>query len=360
LANLTENLPERGVAVVGRSSGPDGGVSGHVLLTGGAGYIGSVLTRRLLDHGYRVTVVDRFFFGRGTLPEGRAGLACVTRDTRRLAPADFNGVEAVIDLAAISNDPAGELEPALTWQINHEARVRCAELARRAGVPRYILPSSSSVYGQREGLLSEAAAIAPRTAYAEANAAAERDTLAQAGPGFTACAVRQATVFGVSRRMRLDLVVHQMVVQARERGSIPVLGTGLQWRPFVHVSDVCEAMLLLLEADPAVVSGEVFNLGGDDLNLTVKELAAQVGAAVGVREVHSYPGLDDRSHRMDFSKIRRRLGFVPSRSVAEGAREVAAAIGGGAVDASDPRTMTVQWYQHLLASGENSPAVLTP
>jgi nucleoside-diphosphate-sugar epimerase len=214
------------------------------------------------------------------------------------------------------------------------------------------------VYGQQEGLLSETAAIAPRTTYAEANAAAERDTLALAGPGFAACAVRQATVFGVSRRMRLDLVVHQMVVQARARGSIPVLGDGLQWRPFVHVADVCEAMLLLLRADPGTVSGELFNLGGDHLNHTVRDLAEQVGAAVGVSSVHSYPGLDDRSHRMDFAKIRQRLGFVPSRSVAGGAREVAGAVDAGAIDVDDPRTMTVQWYQHLLGSGANSPLVL--
>jgi nucleoside-diphosphate-sugar epimerase len=339
-------------------AGQAAGMSGHVLLTGGAGYIGSALALWLLDHGYRVTVVDRFFFGSGGLPEGRAGLTCVARDTRLLSAVDFAGVDAVIDLAAISNDPAGELDPVLTWQVNYEARVRCAELARVCGVARYILPSSSSVYGQQEGLLPETAAIAPRTAYAEANAAAERDTLALAGPGFTACAVRQATLFGVSRRMRLDLVVHQMVVQGRAKGSIPVLGTGLQWRPFVHVTDVCEAMLLLLRADPGDISGELFNLGGDHLNLTVKELAEHVGDAIGVHDVHSYPGLDDRSHRMDFSKIRQRLGFVPARSVSEGAREVAAAIEQGTIDVSDPRTMTVQWYQHLLASGENSPSAL--
>ncbi|MGH3265845.1 MAG: NAD-dependent epimerase/dehydratase family protein [Trebonia sp.] len=331
---------------------------GHVLLTGGAGYIGSVLTRHLLDQGYRVTVVDRFFFGRGTLPAGHVGLACVEKDTRLLSVADFAGVDAVIDLAAISNDPAGELDPGLTWQVNHQARVRCAELARAAGVSRYILPSSSSVYGQQEGLLSETSLIAPRTTYAEANAAAERDALALAGPGFTACAVRQATVFGVSPRMRLDLVVHQMVVQAMSKGSIPVLGDGLQWRPFVHVADVCQAMVLLLRADLGEISGELFNLGGDHLNHTVRDLAEQVGRAVGVTGVHSYPGLDDRSHRMDFAKVRQRLGFVPSRSVADGARETADAISRGDIDTGDPKTMTVQWYQHLLATGANSPAAV--
>jgi nucleoside-diphosphate-sugar epimerase len=333
-------------------------MGGHVLLTGGAGYIGSVLTRWLLGGGYRVSVVDRCFFGSAGLPGGHRGLARMVKDTRLLTEADFAGVDAVIDLAAISNDPAGDLDPALTWQVNHAARVRCAGLARSCGVPRYILPSSSSVYGQQEGLLAETAVIAPRTAYAEANAAAERDVIALARPGFAACAVRQATVFGVSPRMRLDLVVHQMVVQGLARGSIPVLGTGRQWRPFVHVADVCAAMGLLLEAGPGDISGEVFNLGGDELNLTVAELAGQVGDAIGVSSVHSYGTRDDRSHRMDFAKIRRRLGFVPARTPGEGAREVAAAIGRGAIDVGDPRAMTVQWYRHLLASGENSPAAL--
>jgi nucleoside-diphosphate-sugar epimerase len=119
---------------------------------------------------------------------------------------------------------------------------------------------------------------------------------------------------------------------------------------------VCEAMLLLLRADAGRVSGELFNLGGDHLNHTVRDLAEQVGAAVGVSRVHSYAGLDDRSHRMDFAKIREKLGFVPSRSVSDGAREVRDAISRGNIDVDDPKTMTVQWYQHLLASGANSPA----
>lgn len=330
----------------------------HVLLTGGAGYIGSILTRFLLEQGYQVTVVDRFFFGTETIPVEGAGLTRVTRDTRRLAAADFTGIDAVIDLAAISNDPAGELDPRVTWEVNHAARVRTAGLAKAAGVRRYILPSSSSVYGQQEGLLSEISAIAPRTAYAEANAAAETDVITLAGAQFTACAVRQATVFGVSYRMRLDLALHQMVVQGRVKGSIPVLGTGLQWRPFVHVADVCDAMHLLLTADHGAINGEIFNLGGDHLNLTVADLARQVGEAIGVHQTHSYGTHDDRSHKMDFRKIRERLGFVPTRSAGFGAVEVAQAFDNGVIDVTDPRTMTVQWYQHLLALGDNSPAVI--
>lgn len=170
-----------------------------ILLTGGAGYIGSELTRTLLARGFRVVVVDRFFFGRDKLPASRNELTLISKDVRRLTRADLDGVDCVIDMAAISNDPAGELDPQLTMDINLHARVRCAQLARDAGVGRYILPSSSSVYGQQDGLLTESAAIKPRTTYAAANAAAEAGVLPLAADGFTVVAVRQATVFGASQ-----------------------------------------------------------------------------------------------------------------------------------------------------------------
>jgi nucleoside-diphosphate-sugar epimerase len=332
--------------------------SPRILVTGGAGYIGSTLTRSLLGLGYEVTVVDRYFFGTSFLPEGHAGLVQMNKDIRRLTAADFVGVDAIIDLAAISNDPAGELDPAMTWQINHAARVRCAELAKSIGVKRYILPSSSSVYGQQEGLLSETSAIAPRTAYAEANAAAEAGVVALASASFIVCAVRQATVFGISYRMRLDLVLHQMVIQGRNKGSIPVLGDGRQWRPFVHIADVCDAMHLLLQAEAADINGEIFNLGGDHLNLTVAELATHVGTAIGVHDTHNYGSKDDRSHRMDFRKIRERLGYVPTRTIDGGACEIAAGLDDGLIDVNDPRSMTVSWYRHLLASNHNNPAMI--
>lgn len=200
-----------------------------ILLTGGAGYIGSMLTRVLLDKGFHVLVVDRFFFGQDKLPASSSGLTVIRKDVRRLVRSDLDGVDCVIDLAAISNDPAGELDPQLTMDINLHARFRCAQLAPGGG--RYVLPSSSSVYGQQEGLLPESGAILPRTTYAAANAAAEAAVLTLTNDSFSVVVVRQATVFGLSRRMRLDLVVHQMVIQAVRRGVIPVLGDGSSGSP---------------------------------------------------------------------------------------------------------------------------------
>lgn len=319
-----------------------------VMLTGGAGYIGSVLAPALLERGHEVTVLDRMFFGEDKLPPAQPLLSVVRKDTRDLTVQDLRGHDAVIDLAAISNDPAGDLDPALTWSINHEARVRCARLARDAGVARYVLPSSSSVYGQQEGLLDETSTIRPRTAYAEANAAAEEGVLALASDDFTVTAVRKATVFGASKRMRMDLVLHQMVVKAMRERDIPVLGDGTQWRPFVHIADVADAYALLLEAPHDAISGETFNLGGDHLNLTIRELAETVGGELGVDGYSAYGGLDDRSHRMAFGKIHERLGFVPRRSVLDGVREVADGVRESRIDPDEPRAFTVSWYRQLL------------
>ncbi|WP_460698795.1 NAD-dependent epimerase/dehydratase family protein [Nocardia thraciensis] len=322
-----------------------------IMLTGGGGYIGSALTRTLLANGFHVVVVDRFFFGRDTLPEEGSDFKVICKDVRNLNSSDLDDVDCVIDLAAISNDPAGELDPQLTVDINLHARVRCARLARAAGVGRYILPSSSSVYGQREGLLGESAVIAPRTIYAVANADAEAAVLDLAADSFTVVAVRQATVFGLSQRMRLDLVVHQMVVRAVRRAVIPVLGDGSQWRPFVHIADVADAFVRLIGAPSDVVGGQRFNLGGDALNFRIRELAEIVGSETGVDRFDHYPGRDDRSHRMDFSKIAEVLNFVPARTIQHGVREVVEGLASGRIDENDPRGYTVPWYEKLLASG---------
>jgi nucleoside-diphosphate-sugar epimerase len=326
-------------------------VSLNVLITGGAGYIGSVMVPSLLSRGYRITVVDRLFFGAHVLPEWEPSLTIVRQDTRRLERSDLEGHDAVIDLAAISNDPAGELDQQLTWDINHRARVRCAELAKAAGVERYVLPSSSSVYGQQPGLLDETATIAPRTAYAAANAAAEREVLALADDHFRSAVVRQATVFGASPRMRMDLALHGMVAQGLRAKEIPVFGDGTQWRPFVHVRDVADAFHLLLQAPPETLGGALMNLGGDELNVTIRELAERTAAIVGADRLTTQGALDDRSHRMDFGRIRERLGFVPSRTIDDGVREVMTGIRDGTIDPDDPRSFTLRWYQHLMEQG---------
>src|SRR5918912_3171381 len=209
----------------------------RVLVTGAGGYIGSVLTRMLLEVGFRVVAVDRFFFGRHTLPPDGDGLRVARADIRWLDSSFLDGIDAVIDLAALSNDPVGELDPSKTWEINYQGRARVARMAKEHGVRRYVLPSSCSIYGFQDGITDEFSRVNPLTTYAKANLAAERDVLALSDPDFCVVVLRQATVYGLSPRMRFDLAINGMVKGLVQQGQVPILREGTQWRPFVHVRD---------------------------------------------------------------------------------------------------------------------------
>jgi len=323
-----------------------------VLVTGAGGYIGSVLVPMLLEVGHEVVAVDRFLFGREVLPQEAHGLTVVQEDVRRIHTAILEGVDAVVDLAALSNDPAGELDPEKTWEINHRARVRLARMAKERGVRRYLLPSSCSVYGFQDGLLDESSPPNPLTTYAKANLQAEREVLPLADAHFVVVVIRQATVYGYSPRMRFDLAINGMVRGFFRNGKIPILRDGTQWRPFVHVRDTCRAILMLLDAPGHRVNAEVFNVGADDQNVQIMALAQRVANALGVPLSYEWYGLPDhRSYRVSFRKISERLGYRTVHAIEEGAREVYQALRQGRVDADDPRTITVSWYKHLLAQG---------
>lgn len=324
-----------------------------VMVTGAGGYIGSVLTRMLLEKGCQVLAIDRFLFGRETLPPEDEYLQVVQADIRSLQEGAFRGVDAVIDLAALSNDPSGELDPERTWQINHAARVRVARLARSAGVSRYILPSSCSIYGFQDGFLDEASPVNPLTTYAKANLAAEQDILPLATDAFCAVVIRQATVYGASPRMRFDLAINGMVKGFSLNGKIPILRDGTQWRPFVHVLDTSRAMIALLESPSEAVSGRIFNVGSDDQNVQILPLAKLVAGAIGVPfEYEWYGDPDHRSYRVSFKRIHEVLGYQTQRSLAGGAAEIHRALQEKSLDPNDPRTITVQWYKHLISRGE--------
>jgi len=323
-----------------------------VLVTGAGGYIGSVLVPMLLEVGHEVVAVDRFLFGREVLPQEAHGLTVVQEDVRRIRTTILEGVDAVVDLAALSNDPAGELDPEKTWEINHRARVRLARMAKERGVRRYLLPSSCSVYGFQDGVLDESSPPNPLTTYAKANLQAEREVLPLADAHFVVVVIRQATVYGYSPRMRFDLAINGMVRGFFRNGKIPILRDGTQWRPFVHVRDTCRAILMLLDAPGDRVNAEVFNVGADDQNVQIMALAQRVANALGVPFSYEWYGLPDhRSYRVSFRKISERLGYRTVHTIEEGAREVYQALREGQVDADDPRTITVSWYKHLLAQG---------
>lgn len=321
-----------------------------ILVTGAGGYIGSTLSSMLLDAGYRVIGLDRYFFGTAFLEDifAHPQFTPIKRDIRDITPADFEGVDGVCDLAALSNDPSGDLDPNLTHAINHHGRVRVAKAAREAGVRRYVLASSCSVYGQADSTdLLEEFEPKPLTVYAKANLAAERDILPLAGDKFVVTVLRQATVFGLSRRMRFDLVINLMTLNAVQKGQIFVLGGGKQWRPIVHVADTSRAFMHVLESDPCVINGEVYNVGAT--NTQVLSLAyivrENIPFPLQMQVVPDDP--DKRNYNVSFEKIRKALGYRAKHTAADGVREVYDALKTGRTG-PDPHTYTVNWYKQLL------------
>jgi nucleoside-diphosphate-sugar epimerase len=318
-----------------------------VLVTGAGGYIGTTLVPMILRRGYRVISVDRFFFGRHLLPE-HSRMEVLVEDVRRLERPHFSGVDAVIDLAAISNDPSGELFQGATWAINHRARVRCAELAKSAGVSRYILPSSCSVYGFQDPdhIATETSPTNPLTTYAKANLAAEADVLDLADDDFCVTVLRQATVYGYSPRMRFDLAINGMTYGAWKTGRLPLMRDGSQWRPMVHVADTSEAQIHVLETERALVNGEIFNVGSAENVYQIGPLGEIVAGDVpGDIDIEWYGDPDHRSYRVGFDKIED-IGWSARRQAGDGVREIVAALGAGQTDRT-PETITLEWYKTL-------------
>ena len=320
----------------------------RVLVTGAGGYIGTTLVPLLLAEGHQVRAVDRFFFGRHLLA-AHPDLEVLVEDIRRLRPEHFADVDAVIDLAAISNDPSGELFQTATWQINHAARVRNARLARQAGASRYILPSSCSVYGflPPETAADEDSPTNPLTTYARANLAAEEDVLPLADESFCVTVLRQATVYGYSPRMRFDLAINGMTYGAWKTGRLPLMRDGTQWRPMVHVRDTSSAQLFMLTADPDLINGQVFNVGSAENVYQIGPLGEIVASEVPRPvEIEWYGDPDVRSYRVDFSKIER-LGWKAELTAREGVAEVVEALEDGRTERT-PETITLEWYRSLV------------
>ena len=323
-----------------------------ILVTGAGGYIGTVLVDELLKRGHQVIALDRFFFGQ-TLKE-RDNLFIVNDDIRFVEPEIFKGVDSVIDLAALSNDPAGELDPVKTWSINYLGRLRVAVLAKRMGVKRYILPSSCSVYGFTDEIVDENSPTNPLTTYAKANLKAEKDILPMNDKSFKVTVFRIATVYGYggTRRMRFDLVINAFVRDLVTKGKLMLMRDGTQWRPFVHVKDVARVLADAATSDSDNLAGQVINLGSDEQNYQIKTLAEKVADALGMElNFEWYGSPDKRSYRVSFAKIRKLMDFKPEYDVEDAAEEIAKAIRSGELDPNDPRWITVAWYKSLIAQG---------
>ena len=325
-----------------------------ILVTGGAGYIGSTLVPKLLDAGHTVTVADRFYFGPESLaaPLAKHGdrLRLVRADIRKLDASVFEGIDAVVDLAGISNDPSCELDPSITRDVNLHGSTRTMKLAREAGVRRYVLSSSCSVYGRGEGLgLTETSGLHPVSLYAKCKAEAEAELRSMTSDSFCPVALRLATVFGLSPRMRFDLAINVMTKNAYTRSHITVDGGGKQWRPFVHVADVAEAMMFFLTADAARVRGEVFNVGQQDNNVRILNLAYRVRDIVpGTQIVMAPTDPDLRDYNVRFDKLAAIWPGHSFRSIDTGIQEVLEALRSGRVDPDDRRWYTLEQYRFLV------------
>lgn len=321
-----------------------------IAVTGAGGYIGTQIVRDLLRNNYEVLLIDRFFFGIDTVAEflKNKSVTILKKDIRDLEEKDLQGIEAVCDLACLSNDPAGEIDPALTYAINRDGRIHVARTAKRAGVRKYILSSSCSVYGKGEELkLTENSKTNPISVYAKSTLEAENQIFELQDLNFSVTALRNATVFGLSNRMRFDLVVNLMTLTAFQKSRIIVMGGGLQWRPLVHLSDVSQAFQLVIMSDESLTRGHVFNVGLD--NFQVKNIAYLVKERLPLHiDIDFAPDdVDERNYNVDFSKIEKLLNFKAKMKIEDGIDEIYNALRLGKVDTSI-KTSTVQWYKSIL------------
>ncbi len=282
----------------------------NILVTGTEGYLGALLAPLLLERGHQVTGVDTGFYRSGTLyhPEGDSPRT-LNRDIRQLTPDDVRGHDAVVHMAELSNDPLGELSPDITYEINHKGTLHLARIAKAAGVRRFIYMSSCSVYGvATDGEVTEETAPNPQTAYAICKTLCERDLRLLASRDFAVCFLRNATAFGASPRQRFDLVLNNLCGLAWTTKEIRMTSDGTPWRPLVHGLDIGRAIACALDAPVEAIENEVFNIGSNEQNYRVRDIAEKVARVfAGCTLTFGTNGADNRSYRVNFDKVRKHL-----------------------------------------------------
>jgi nucleoside-diphosphate-sugar epimerase len=334
----------------------------RVLLTGHRGYVGSVLLPRLLASGHHVVGVDACLFERSAVGVDPTRIEERRADIRDAEARDLEGFDAVIHLAALSNDPLGELSATLTEEINHVATVRLAKAAKAAGVPRFIFSSSCSVYGAAgDDWIDETGECRPVTAYARSKLAAEAGVAALADSSFSPVFLRHATAYGASTQLRFDLALNNIVAWAASTGRIYIKSDGKAWRPFIHVDDIAAAFVAVLDQDAMATHNQTLNVGDTAENYRVAELAELVQAELPEARIEhaadAFP--DTRCYRVDCGKMRRLVpGFLPRWTVAAGIHEVAELCRRARWQPQDfegPRYARVEHLKALLQQGVLGP-----
>lgn len=325
----------------------------NVLVIGGAGYIGSVLVRKLLNRGYNVTVLDALVYGDESIRDlyDRPGFDLIHDDMRNVEAVvrAMQYADAVVHLGAIVGDPACALDHKLALEINLAATRLIAEAARGFGVQRFIFASTCSVYGASDQLLDERSALNPISLYARTKMESERVLLALEDDRFAPVILRFGTVYGLSPRPRFDLVINLLAARAVCEKRITIFG-GDQWRPFIHVDDAAEAILKCLEAPLHAIKGQTFNVGSDDQNYRIAQLGDLIKELIpDVEVIYQGEDGDRRNYRVSFAKIRKHLGFIPRRTVADGIWEIKAAIEDGRI--RDYRDARYSNYKTLSDEG---------
>lgn len=330
----------------------------RLLVTGHQGYIGTVLVPRLLAEGHRVVGLDSDLFRHCTFGDGIVEVPSIDRDVRDVLPSDLEGFDAVLHLAALSNDPLGNLHPELTYQINYKASVRLAGLAKQVGIPRFIFSSSCSNYGAAgEKMIDESGDFNPVTPYGRSKVLVEEEVAELADSNFSPTFLRNATAYGVSPRLRFDLVLNNLVAWAYTTGRVHLKSDGTPWRPIVHIEDISSAFIAALHAPLDLVHNQAFNVGISEENYRVRELAEIVNKTVpGCRiDYAEGAGPDKRCYRVDCSKLVRMLPeFKPQWNARRGAKQLHEAykrIGITLEDFEGPRFKRVGHIKRLLSSG---------